>query len=188
LESRLQRCRQRGSAGRGPAPNAAALPVRTRPLSDLDFAGKRAAGDTTELLQRADEFIAHGPPPAVAEVLVHGDCWQGNTLWHNDHFTGFVDWDAAGVGQPGLDLGSIRFDVALYFGLDGLDAVTEGWAGARGPSIARLEYWDVLAALSSPTDLSTWMATISGPGRPDLDVNIVTARRDNFIRVALRNQ
>jgi aminoglycoside phosphotransferase (APT) family kinase protein len=167
-------------------PSDTPLPVRPRPLSDLDFASERAAGVSTPILDEADRFIASGPPPHGGNVLVHGDCWQGNTVWSDDRFMGFVDWDAAGFGQPGLDLGSIRFDVALYFGLDGLDAVTEGWRQAGGPPIDQLAYWDVLAALSSPADLSPWMPTITGPGRADLDVRTVTARRDDFIRAALR--
>ncbi len=169
-------------------PNETGLPVRPRPLSDLDFATERAVGDSTPILDEADQFIAAGTPPLVANVLVHGDCWQGNTLWRDDRFIGFVDWDAAGVGQPGLDLGSIRFDVALYFGLDGLDAVNEGWHEAGGPQIDQLAYWDVLAALSSPTDLSSWMPTIAGPGRADLDIRTIATRRDDFIRSALNHR
>ena len=166
-------------------PNDTGLPVRQRPLADLDFASERAAGNTTELLEEADDFLADGPPAVVANILVHGDCWQGNTLWQHGRFTGFVDWDAAGIGQPGLDLGTLRFDVALYFGLDGLDAVTQGWTGSGCPPIDGIAYWDVLAALSSPTDLSSWTPTINSPGRPDLDTRTLTTRRDDFIKAAL---
>lgn len=169
-------------------PNDTSLPVRHRPLADLDFAGARAGGDTTDLLQAADDFLADGAPPPLANILVHGDCWQGNTLWQHDRFTGFVDWDAAGIGQPGLDVGNLRFDVALYFGLDGLDAVTEGWTDAGGPPLDHIAYWDILAALSSPTDLSSWTPTITAPGRSDLDTCTITARRDDFIKAALEGR
>ena len=169
-------------------PNYTGLPVRSRPLADLDFASERAAGDTTELLREADQFISSNPPPVVTSVLVHGDCWQGNTLWQDGHFTGFVDWDAAGVGQPGLDLANLRFDASLYYGLERLDLITQGWTDAGGPPISHMAYWDTVAALSSPTDLSAWTPTITGPGRPDLDTRTLTARRNNFIKAALHER
>jgi len=169
----------------GIPPNYLSLPLRCRPLADIDFAGERAAGNTTALLRAADDFLADGAPPPAANILVHGDCWQGNLLWQHDRFVGFVDWDAAGIGQPGLDLGNLRFDVALYFGLDGLSAVTQGWYDSDGPALEHLAYWDLLAALSSPTDLSTWTPTITAPGRPDLDTPTLTERRNEFITAAL---
>jgi Phosphotransferase enzyme family len=137
------------------------------------------------LLDEADRFLNSRPATDTAN-LVHGDCWQGNTLWSRDGFTGFVDWDAAGIGQPGLDLGSIRFDVSLYDGLDGLDRISEGWADGGGHAIEDLPYWDLVSALASPADLTPWMPTITAPGRADLDIHNVTTRRDDFTIGALR--
>jgi aminoglycoside phosphotransferase (APT) family kinase protein len=162
------------------------LPTRQRPLSDLDFAAQRRAGASTPLLDEADHFVNSRPATDGPNILVHGDCWQGNTLWSRDAFTGFVDWDAAGIGQPGLDLGSIRFDVSLYDGLDGLDRISEGWADGGGQAIEDLPYWDLVAASASPADLTPWMPIITAPGRADLDIHTVTTRRDDFIISAIR--
>ena len=162
------------------------LPVRQRPLSDLDFAGERTLGASTRLLDEADRLLAESTVPTAQNILVHGDCWQGNTLWNRDVFSGFVDWDAAGVGQPGLDLGSLRFDAALYYGLDHLDLITHGWVHAGGPPVDNLAYWDITAALASPTDLTPWMPVITAAGRNDLDINTITTRRNHFLTAALR--
>jgi len=57
------------------------------------------------------------PLPQGPSVFVHGDLWQGNTLWNIYSFVGMIDWDAAGPGHPGIDLGTLRCDAAIVFGL-----------------------------------------------------------------------
>ena len=164
---------------------AGELPVRHCPLSDLDFAATRAAGDTTPLLDAGQRYLSEAPLPTADHVLVHGDCWQGNMLWSDNEFVGFVDWDAAGTGPPGVDLGSLRCDVAMYFGLAATDAVYEGWQAVTGEPFELLAYWDVVAALSTPTDLSEWMPVIEGQGGPVVDARTVTDARDEFLESAL---
>ena len=162
------------------------LPRRDRPLSDLDFAGERAAGPTSPMLAAADELIAGFTPEHYDPVLVHGDCWQGNTMWDGRSFRGFIDWDSAGVGQPGIDLANLRFDVAICFGTEHTDLVTTGWERAGGPSLVDLPYWDLVAATSSPFDMTPWLEVIGHVGRADLDAAVLAARRDDFIQAALR--
>ena len=161
------------------------LPVRVRPLSDMDFAARRADGDSTPLLDAGQRYVSAMPDLTDEHVLVHGDCWQGNMLWCDDEFGGFVDWDVAGTGPPGVDLGSLRCDVAMYFGLSAVEPVYEGWQAVMGEPLEILAYWDVVAALSTPTDLSEWMPVITGQGRDDLDVRTITERRDEFLESAL---
>ena len=92
------------------------LPRRTRPLADMDFAAWRRSAGITPLLARAERQVSELPVPGGAAVLVHGDLWQGNTLWSAGVCTGVIDWDAAGAGSPGIDLGTLRLDAALYYG------------------------------------------------------------------------
>ena len=67
--------------------------------------GSSYAGEPwTSALQALDEHHL----TAVPDALVHGDCWQGNSLWVGDELRGFIDWDAAGTGSPGIDLGTMR--------------------------------------------------------------------------------
>jgi aminoglycoside phosphotransferase (APT) family kinase protein len=64
---------------------------------------RRATG-FSPLLEAAAERVNQAPMPQGGTVLVHGDLWQGNTLWTGERCMGMVDWDAAGVGHPGIDL------------------------------------------------------------------------------------
>jgi aminoglycoside phosphotransferase (APT) family kinase protein len=90
------------------------LELRTRALYDMDFAGWRQSAGTSPLLAMAEQRIAGLPVPDGELVFVHGDLWLGNTIWSGDSCSGMIDWDAAGVGSPGIDLGTLRSDVALF--------------------------------------------------------------------------
>lgn len=50
------------------------LPLRTRPLADMDFAAWRRSAGTTLLLARAEQQVSELPVPGGATVLVHGTC------------------------------------------------------------------------------------------------------------------
>ncbi len=120
------------------------LPLRVRPLADVDFAAQRRATGSSPWLDAAEERLHVLPMPPGPTVFVHGDLWQGNTLWAGERCVGMVDWDAAGAGQPGIDLGTLRCDAAIMFGLPAAAAVLEGWrraAPARPPAPWRTRTW-----------------------------------------------
>lgn len=52
---------------------------------------------------------------------------------------------------------------------------------------ADVAYWDVVAGLATPPDLSWFPAAIAEQGRPDLDRALLLERRDSFPREALQN-
>ncbi|MER5771550.1 phosphotransferase [Streptomyces sp. NPDC001985] len=167
------------------------LPLRDRSIGGVDFAAMRRDGGLPPLLAEAERAVAGPPPgPGVRPVLVHGDLWQGNTLWEGETLTGIVDWDSAGAGHWGVDLGSLRCDAAVLAGPPAADEVLTGWlrAPGRAPQEAdarTLAYWDVVAALSTPPDLALWLPAFAGQGRGDLSPATATGRRDAFLRGAL---
>ena len=73
---------------------------------------------TTALLHTADELVRRRGHPAGPTVFVHGDIWGGNTMWDGDTCVGLIDWKTAGVGDPGVDLGELRMQMALEYGAD----------------------------------------------------------------------
>lgn len=161
------------------------LPQRSRPIAVVDFAGLRAERGPDSLQREAEERLAE-LRPAGANVFVHGDFWQGNTLWTADTLLAVIDWDCAGTGPPGVDLGSLRCDAALCYGPAGPDHVLAGWeheAGRQAPDVA---YWDAVAALATPPDLGWFPAALAGQGRRDLTREVLATRRDAFLRDALR--
>lgn len=89
-------------------PVPADLPFRDRPINGVDFAARRRAAPARPLLAEAERVLSGLPAAVGATGLVHGDLWHGNTLWTDHELTALIDWDGAGVGQPGVDLGSLR--------------------------------------------------------------------------------
>jgi aminoglycoside phosphotransferase (APT) family kinase protein len=156
---------------------------RTRPISGVDFAALRRAAEPIAVLQRAEAAVdAHSP--RGADGFVHGDFWQGNTMWEGDHLVAVIDWDCAGVGPAGVDLGSMRLDAATAFGIDASDDVLAGWQEVAGEA-PDLAYWDLVAGLATPPDLGWFVDTIVAQGRPDLTHDLLRARRDEFLENAL---
>ncbi len=175
------------------------LPLRRRPLADVDFAAPRRLEclsprrwwtrhrmpGTSSLMADAEDRVRRMPAPAGPAVFVHGDLWQGNTIWAGNTLTGMIDWDCAGAGPPGIDLGFLRCDVATMFGLPAAGQVLAGWQHVSGMRTSDVAYWDTVAALSTPTDMAEWLPVIHDEGRTDLDARTVTARRDTFLHAAL---
>ncbi|MDA1387583.1 MULTISPECIES: phosphotransferase family protein [Glycomyces] len=163
------------------------LPRRTRPIPASDFARDRREGRerSTPLLDAADDRVTRLPVPDSAPVLVHGDLWQGNTMWQGDRLTGLLDWDMAGVGHYGIDLSSLRLDAALTFGQGAAGSVLDGWEQRSGIEAADLAYWDAVAALNMPSDMAEFLPAIHDQGRPDLTAEELNTRRDAFLRAAI---
>jgi aminoglycoside phosphotransferase (APT) family kinase protein len=166
-----------------PGTPSTALPRRARSLDGYDLQGD---DPTDPLLERGREVVAAGPPVTDEPVgFVHGDLWQGNTMWVGDQHTGTIDWDFAGFGPAGIDLGSLRCDVAVLHGVEAAELVLAGWQEAAGSSPTDLAWWDVVAGIATPDDLRGWLPNFHAQGRTDLDLVTVTERRDRFLREAL---
>jgi Phosphotransferase enzyme family len=163
------------------------LPHRPRPCAVDDRAAERRRGrmPTTPLLQQADERVRSHGMRAAASVFLHGDVWGGNMLWEGDRCVALIDWKTAGVGDPGVDLGSLRMQMALQYGQDAPAHVLEGWQRQAGRAAIAVPYWDAVAALNTPTVVhGWWLPGFAGDGSP-LDAAAVTERRDAFLRAAL---
>jgi aminoglycoside phosphotransferase (APT) family kinase protein len=117
---------------------------------------------------------------------VHGDLWCGNTLWRSERLVAVIDWDCAGLGAAGIDLGSLRGDAALCYGIEAADHVLAGWQREAGRPAESVAYWDVVAMLCTPPDMGLVLPAISGmTGRTDLTAELLRERRDAFLTDAL---
>jgi aminoglycoside phosphotransferase (APT) family kinase protein len=162
-----------------------ALPARDQPAEGMDFARMRREQGASPLLRAAEEVVAAARPAFAHSVLIHGDLWLGNMLWSGGRPSGVLDWEFAGSGAPGLDLGYLRCDATLCFGTAAAAAVLDGWEEAAGRAAADIAYWDAVAALATPPDLGFFPALFADHGRPDLDQALLLRRRDAFLRQAL---
>jgi aminoglycoside phosphotransferase (APT) family kinase protein len=168
-----------------PVPSSPHLPARQRPVEPVDWDALRRSEPARPLLVEAEDVLRCIPMPDHRPVFVHGDFWHGNTMWDHDQLTGIIDWECAGVGHPGIDLGMQRCDAALVVGLSGADAVLAGYESAIGRPAADVAYWDVAGALATPPTMGWFVQTITGQGRTDLDPPTLLARRDAFLAAAL---
>jgi hypothetical protein len=71
------------------------------------------------------------------------------------------------------------------FGLPAAAVVLEGWRQATGQERDAIAYWDLVAALTTPTDMVAWLPVAHDHGRVDLDAPTLNSRRDAFLRAAL---
>jgi aminoglycoside phosphotransferase (APT) family kinase protein len=166
-------------------PGDAELPVVMHPIPDVDFDELRARAQPQPLLAAAQERVA-AIVPDDAMGFVHGDLWSGNTLWRGAELAAVIDWDCAGRGAAGVDLGSLRCDAALCYGLEASGHVLAGWQREAEHPAESLAYWDAVAALSTPPDIDWFAAAIAGmTGRPDLTKELLRERRDAFLADAL---
>ena len=162
-----------------------ALPVRSRPIEADDFAGMRRDQGASDLLRAAEAAVAEARPDDDRLGLVHGDLWHGNTLWDNDRLTAVLDWDCAGVGPAGIDLGSLRCDAAWCHGAEAAGHILRGWEAEAGRPASGVPYWDAVAALASPPDMGWFPVSMAAQGRPDLTREVMLGRRDAFLDAAL---
>lgn len=162
-----------------------ALPVRSRPIEPVDFAGMRRDQGAPDLLCAAEVAVASARPADDRPGLVHGDLWYGNTLWDSGELTAVIDWDCAGVGPAGIDLGSLRGDAAWCYGAGAAGHILRGWEAEAGRPASDLSYWDVVAALASPPDMGWFPVSMAAQGRPDLTRDVMVKRRDAFLDAAL---
>jgi aminoglycoside phosphotransferase (APT) family kinase protein len=163
-----------------------ALPGRAGPIADFPWARLRRERGASAILMQAEAAVARTEPEDTRTALTHGDLWYGNTLWDEDgNLTAVLDWDAAGVGSPGIDLGSLRLDAALCYGQDAVAEVLSGWEGEAGRTAPDVPYWDAVAALATPPDMAWVAPTIADQGRPDLTGSLLADRREAFLQAAL---
>ncbi len=135
--------------------------------------------------QAAEAKVAATRPGDDRPGLVHGDLWYGNTLWDDGRLTAVLDWDCAGVGPAGIDLGSLRCDAAWCHGVEAAGHILRGWEAEAGRPASDVPYWDAVAALASPPDMGWFPTSMAAQGRPDLTREVMLARRDAFIDAAL---
>ncbi|MBV9444290.1 MAG: aminoglycoside phosphotransferase family protein [Streptosporangiaceae bacterium] len=163
-----------------------ALPVRRRPIEAEDFARMRRELGAPDLLRAAEAAVAAARPDDDRAGLVHGDLWHGNTLWDADgRLTAVLDWDCAGAGSAGIDLGSLRCDAAWCHGPQAAGDILRGWEAEAGRPARDVPYWDAVAALASPPDMGWFPESMAAQGRPDLTREVMLERRDAFLLAAL---
>jgi len=64
-------------------------------------------------------------------VFLHRDFHPGNVLWRRGTVSGLVDWQAASIGPPSVDVGHCRANL-LSYGTEVANKFTTLWEQASG--------------------------------------------------------
>jgi len=102
----------------------------------------------SKLWERAFEVLA-GPVPDLPSCFIHRDYHPGNTLWSRRRLTGVVDWTTASWGPAAVDLGHMRWNLALDYGIEAADRflALSDESGVHHP------YWDLRTVVDLGPDL-----------------------------------
>ena len=93
------------------------------------------------------ELVRCGDPPNGRRCFIHRDYHPENTLWSRGRLTGIVDWTSGSWGPAAVDIGHMRWNLALTYGLDAADEFARR---CRSVSAGRLDdqhYWDLVTVL-----------------------------------------
>jgi aminoglycoside phosphotransferase (APT) family kinase protein len=90
-----------------------------------DLSDPRPAAHSTRghLWERAFEVVSR-PGPAGPARFIHRDYHHNNTLWTGRRMTGIVDWTTASVGPVGVDVGHMRWNLVVDWGVPAADEFT----------------------------------------------------------------
>lgn len=125
-----------------------------RLLPDIGPAPARPDDSLSET--RIREALAQHHPAPVKSVLLHGDFWPGNTLWHAGNLAVVIDWEDTALGHPLYDVGIARLELLFFHGQDVMQAFTDEYARLTGADFSPLAYWDLRAALRPCGFLGYW--------------------------------
>jgi len=89
-------------------------------------------------------------------ILLHGDFWPGNVLWHAGQIAAVIDWEDARVGDPLSDLANSRLEILWAFGLAAMERFTKHYQALNPIDFTDLVYWDLCAALRPASRLTEW--------------------------------
>jgi hypothetical protein len=132
--------------------------------------------------------VTSGRPVGRRAAARTADGWAEEAFQARDRraTSGHERPDRSGQQQsPSIDLGTLRFDAAINFGPPAAAEVLVGWRRATGRAADAMAYWDLVAALTTPPDMTQWLSVAHDHGRVDLDAATLNNRRDTFLRSAL---
>jgi len=153
--------------------------------------GEPAPGEEAFGSERIRQAMATARTPAqrYPPVLLHGDYWPGNVLWRDGRLAVVVDWEDARLGDPLVDLGKSRLEVAWIFGLEAMETFTRHYRSHMTLDEGDLPYWDLCAAMRlmriAGPDLAEWAAFFAPFGRPDITEQTMRANYASFVGQAL---
>jgi aminoglycoside phosphotransferase (APT) family kinase protein len=120
--------------------------------------------------------IARAEPPQGPRCFIHRDYHPENTLWSRGRLTGIVDWTSACWGPPALDLGHMRWNLAVTYGVDAAAEFLRLHRTLAGRLDDR-RYWDAVALVDVLPEIDPEKWTAFDLARFDTYLESVLAQR-----------
>ncbi len=126
------------------------------------------------------------PPRALNQpVLLHGDFWPGNVVWHAGRIAGVIDWEEACVGDPLVDVAIARLDMLWLLGIKAMHEFTRCYRAISQLDFRDLPFWDLDAALRPTFNIADWARQWPALGRPDITETTMRSGHAQFAAQAL---
>lgn len=119
------------------------------------------------------------PAPTEA-VLVHGDFWTGNLLWHGLDLVGVIDWDGAAAGPASADVAKCQLDLTLSLGPTAAERFAVRYCSITGRHTD--PWWCLRHGLDGMPDPGRfWLPTYRELGVTGLDAVTVNRRYEDYL-------
>ncbi|MCH7800015.1 MAG: phosphotransferase [Chloroflexi bacterium] len=90
-------------------------------------------------------------------VFVHMDYWPGNVLWREGRISAALDWDAAGYGDPALDVAYFRMNMHLRGIKEAADIFLDRYEAESGARVRNLGFWELARAAGPLPNPARWI-------------------------------
>ena len=117
-------------------------------------------------------------------VFCHADFHPGNVLFEAGVVTGVVDWSAARLAAPALDVAHCRADLAIFPGGEAPDLFLSAYRAASPHPLAALARWEVLEGMHALQFSPGWLESFAEEG-VELTRDGVRASIEGFLDDAL---
>lgn len=98
------------------------------------------------LWERAIGLVDSPPPPGPC-AFIHRDYHPENTLWSRGRLTGIVDWTSGSIGPVAVDVGHMRWNLAVDYGLDAAEEFLRRYRSLASSPVDDQPYWDAVTLL-----------------------------------------
>ncbi|MCC5794168.1 MAG: phosphotransferase [Chromatiales bacterium] len=89
-------------------------------------------------------------------VLLHGDFWPGNLLWHEGRLAAVLDWEDAAIGDPLADVACARVELACAAGDEMAEAFSRAYFELTQADDTRLPAWELYVSTAALQYMDGW--------------------------------
>ena len=90
----------------------------------------------------------------------------GNTLWRGNRPGGVMDWPQASWGPPAVDVGHMRWNLALRWGLSAAQGLLDAYVATSGATPPHQLYWDLASLLDRVLEVGAPGLKRQAPAHP----------------------